>query len=99
MDTSVLNKMDYPKCFFLQASYFLRTLFGNGSRFILASSMLHCRYHEFKEYWDRQKPPGESDRSALRWQIRVRIVVPTTLYLILIYRSSAYNKIYHIMRY
>lgn len=29
-----------------------------------------ARYHEFKECWDRQKPPGESDRSALRWQIR-----------------------------
>ncbi|XP_065883577.1 centriolar and ciliogenesis-associated protein HYLS1-like [Dysidea avara] len=29
-----------------------------------------ARYHEFKEFWDRQKPPGESDHSALRWQVR-----------------------------
>ena len=31
-----------------------------------------CRYHEWREIWQNENFPGEDNRNALRWQIRVR---------------------------
>lgn len=30
-----------------------------------------CRYFQYKQLWDMFKLPGENDRKALRWEIKV----------------------------
>ena len=39
--------------------------------------MISLRYHEFREIWDTQKPPGEEPRHTLRWHIRVSCIPST----------------------
>ena len=36
--------------------------------------VISLRYHEFREIWDTQKPPGEEPRHTLRWHIRVSCI-------------------------
>lgn len=36
------------------------------------------RYHEFREIWDTQKPPGEEPRHTLRWHIREQLLSQDT---------------------
>ncbi|XP_019856698.1 PREDICTED: uncharacterized protein LOC105314092 isoform X2 [Amphimedon queenslandica] len=58
------------------------------------------RYHEFRQMWESQKPPGEKKRNSLRWHIKEQMLCQDVLPLYApvhhnIHRPSSYVVISH----